>query len=128
MTRVEIVSFGYGHAAPPQAHVVLDLREHFRDPHVTPGLRSLTAEDRAVRQAVLGTAGVRPLLRATVRAVQAFDRGPSGGRIVVAVGCAGGRHRSATVAHILARRLRRRGLEVVLLHRDLRRPVLERAA
>ncbi|MFF6847095.1 ATPase [Streptomyces antimycoticus] len=125
---VEIVSFGFGHDAPPKAHVILDLSEHFRDPHVSPALRYLTAEDRAVRRAVLRTAGIRPLLRATVRQVRAFDRGPSGGSIVVAVGCVGGRHRSATVAHYLARRLRRRGLEVVLRHRDLRRPVLERAA
>ncbi|MFD5384309.1 ATPase [Streptomyces sp. NPDC127074] len=128
MTAVEIVSFGYGHAAPPEAHVILDLRQHFRDPHVNPALRYMTAEDRLVRRAVLRTAGIRPLLRASVRAVRAFAVGPSGGRIVVAVGCVGGRHRSATVAHCLARRLRRRGLEVVLLHRDLRRPVLERAA
>ncbi|MGW3427972.1 RapZ C-terminal domain-containing protein [Streptomyces melanosporofaciens] len=128
MTAVEIVSFGYGHAAPPEAHLILDLRQHFRDPHVNPALRYMTAEDRAVRRAVLGTAGIRPLLRASVRTVQAFAAGPSGGHIVVAVGCVGGRHRSATVAHCLARRLRRRGLEVELLHRDLRRPVLERAA
>ncbi|MFJ4637558.1 ATPase [Streptomyces hygroscopicus] len=127
MTTVEIVSFGFGHGAPPEAHLTLDLRQHFRDPHVNPALRYMTAEDRAVRQAVLGTAGVRPLLRASVRAVQAFAAGPSGGRIVVAVGCVGGRHRSATVAHCLARRLRRRGLEVELRHRDLWRPVLERA-
>lgn len=128
MTTVEIVSFGYGHSPAPEAHLILDLRQHFRDPHVNPALRYMTAEDRPVRRAVLRTAGIRPLLRASVRAVRAFDRGPSGGTIVVAVGCVGGRHRSATVAHCLARRLRRRGLEVELRHRDLRRPALERAA
>lgn len=125
---IEIVSFGYGHSAPPEAHVVLDLRQHFRDPHVSPTLRYLTAEDRQVRRTVLRTAGIRPLLRATVHQVRAFEAGPSGGTIVVAVGCVGGRHRSAVVAHCLARRLRRRGLEVVLRHRDIRRSVLERAA
>lgn len=54
MTTVEIISFGYGHAAPPEAHLILDLRKHFRDPHVNPALRYMTAEDRAVRRAVLG--------------------------------------------------------------------------
>lgn len=128
MTTVEIVSFGHGHSPAPKAHVVLDLSKHFRDPHVSPGLRYLTAEDRVVRRTVLRTAGVRRLLRATVRQVRAFEAGPSGGSIVVAVGCVGGRHRSAVVAHYLARRLTRRGLEVVLRHRDIGRPVLERAA
>lgn len=127
MTTIEIVSFGFGHAVPPEAHVVLDLRQHFRDPHVNPALRYLTAEDRVVRRTVLRTAGIRPLLRATVRQVRAFEAGPSGGSIVVAVGCVGGRHRSAVVAHCLARRLTRRGLEVVLRHRDIRRPVIQRA-
>lgn len=126
--RVVVVSFGYGHSPAPEAHLVLDLRAHFRDPHVSPALRWLTAEDRVVRRAVLGTSAIRLLLRSTVRLVRAYNRGPSGGTVVVAVGCAGGRHRSATVAHCLARRLRRRGLDVTLQHRDLRRPVLQRAA
>lgn len=125
-TQVTVVSFGFGHGAPPAAHVVLDLRHHFRDPHVSPGLRGLTAADRAVRKAVLGTAGIRPLLRSQVKAALAFHRGPSAGPLTIAVGCVGGRHRSAVVAHVLARRLRRRGLEVVLQHRDIERPVLAR--
>lgn len=124
--KVSIVSFGFGHAPAPDAHLVLDLRWHFRDPHVDPGLRSLTAVDRRVRRAVLRTAGIRPLLRATARSVLAFGRGPSAGPLTVAVGCVGGRHRSAVVAHCLARRLRRRGLEVELQHRDIGRPVLAR--
>jgi len=62
---VEIVSFGYLHGPPPTAHLILDLRSHFRDPHVDPGLRELTA----------------------------YRSGPSAGPVTVAVGCAGGRHR-----------------------------------
>jgi UPF0042 nucleotide-binding protein len=61
---VEIVSFGYGHGAPPAAHVVIDVRHHFRDPHVDPALRYLTAEDAPVMSAVLGTAGIHGLIRA----------------------------------------------------------------
>lgn len=43
MTAVEIVSFGYLHGEPPQAHITLDLRNHFRDPHINPALREMTA-------------------------------------------------------------------------------------
>ncbi|UQX00897.1 ATPase [Streptomyces sp. RerS4] len=93
MSAVEIVSFGYLHAEPPAAHLTLDLREHFRDPHFAPDLRHLSAEDEPVRRAVLITPGIDSLIGATVLAVEAFEAGPAGGGVTVAVGCAGGRHR-----------------------------------
>ena len=123
---VRIVSFGYGHGDAPDAHLTLDLRHHFRDPHVRPEMRELTAAHRRVRRTVLGTPGVKALLNATVDVVQAYDAGPSARSTVVAVGCVGGRHRSAVVAQALGRRLRRRGHEVTVEHRDLHRPVIAR--
>ncbi|MGY5634182.1 RapZ C-terminal domain-containing protein [Streptomyces sp. UC1A3] len=123
---VRIVSFGYGHGDAPAAHLTLDLRHHFRDPHISPAMRELTAVHRKVRRTVLGTAGIKALLAATVRTVQAYDAGPSARDTVVAVGCVGGRHRSAVAADVLARRLRRRGHEVTVEHRDLHRPVISR--
>lgn len=128
MADVVVMSFGFGHGPAPEAHVVVDLRHHFRDPHVNPRLREMTAQDRLVRRAVLGTPGIKPLLKALVAQVQAFRRGPSAGVVTVAFGCVGGRHRSAVAAHVLARRLRRRGLDVELVHRDARRPVLVRSS
>ena len=126
MATVEIVSFGYLHADAPVADLTVDLRRAFRDPHVDPAMRQLTGRDRRVQQAVLGTSGVRRLLKATVQQVQAFAEGPSVDRIVIGSGCAGGRHRSVVVAERLARRLRRRGHQVVVVHRDLHRPVVQR--
>lgn len=126
MATVEIVSFGFLHGDAPQADIVLDLRRAFRDPHVDPRMRQLTGRDRAVRRAVLGTGGVRRLLRATVRQVAAYASGPSFDRIAIGSGCAGGRHRSVVVADQLARRLRRRGHTVTVTHRDIRRPVVQR--
>ena len=126
MAEVEIVSFGFLHADAPAADVVLDLRRAFRDPHVDPRMRQLTGRDRIVRRAVLGTGGIRKLLKATTRQVQAYADGPSAGRIVIGSGCAGGRHRSVVVAEQLARRLRRRGHTVTVHHRDIQRPVVQR--
>jgi UPF0042 nucleotide-binding protein len=126
MAAVSIVSFGWLHNPAPDADVVLDLRRAFRDPHVDPALRQMTGRDRPVRRAVLGTRGVRQLLKATVRQVQAYDRGPSVAEIVIGSGCAGGRHRSVVVADQLARRLRRRGYTVTVHHRDIGKPVVHR--
>jgi UPF0042 nucleotide-binding protein len=123
---VLITSFGFLHGAPPAAHLLVDLRFHFRDPHVDPGLRYLTAEDERVRRAVLGTSGIPALLDGLEETVVGFETGPVRKSLCVAVGCAGGRHRAATVAQTLCDRLSRRGIAIQLVHRDLHRPVVDR--
>jgi UPF0042 nucleotide-binding protein len=117
--------------------------EYFRDPHVSPELRQLTAYDAAVRRAMMDTPGIRELVVALVAAVEAYLAGPSASDVTVAVGCAGGRHRAATTAAALDAVLRgdqdqaaeyglaslaadRPAHDVTLSHRDLARPVVHR--
>ncbi|AWZ07416.1 MULTISPECIES: RNase adapter RapZ [unclassified Streptomyces] len=127
MARIEITSFGYLHGAAPEARVTIDLRHHFRDPHVRPELRYLTAHDEAVREAVLATNGIEEMLQATTAMVEAFAAGPRQDEpVTVAFGCAGGRHRAATAAATLAQRCEARGMDVRLVHRDLDKDVVER--
>ncbi|MFD8545637.1 ATPase [Streptomyces sp. NPDC059649] len=126
MPTVDVISFGYLHGEPPAAHLTLDLRHHFRDPHVSPELRHLTALDAVVRKAVLDTPGIPALIEATADAVVAFTRGPSAGPVRVAVGCAGGRHRAAAFAMALKTALAAEDIAAVVDHRDLHRPVVER--
>ncbi|MET8539205.1 RNase adapter RapZ [Kitasatospora sp. NPDC004799] len=126
VTEIRVVSFGYLHGAPPEAHLTLDLRRHFRDPHVDPALRQLTAHDLPVRRAVLATPGIRELIAGAALLADSFDTGPSEAPLTIAVGCAGGRHRAATVAMTLAKRLSKTGTRVCLTHRDLAKPVVER--
>lgn len=124
--NVHIVSFGYLHDAPPPAHLTIDLRHHFRDPHVSPQLRHMTAHDEPVRTAVLGTPGITDLVEATATAIAAFASGPSAGTVTVADGCAGGRHRAPTFATALAARLTADGHDVTIHHRDIDKPVVQR--
>ncbi|MEV7934924.1 RNase adapter RapZ [Kitasatospora sp. NPDC088264] len=128
VTEIQVVSFGYLHGAPPEAHLTLDLRRHFRDPHVDPALRHQTAHDLPVRRAVLATPGIRELIASAALVADSFDAGPSEAPLTIAVGCAGGRHRAATVASVLADRLGKTGTRVVLEHRDLGKPVVDRTA
>ncbi|MDQ1037248.1 RNase adaptor protein for sRNA GlmZ degradation [Streptomyces sp. V3I8] len=123
---VEIISFGYLHDDPPTAHLTVDLRHHFRDPHVSPELRYMTADDEPVRAAVLATPGIRQLLDAVALSVAAFAAGPSAGIVTVASGCAGGRHRAPTFARELAARFIEAGHSVTIRHRDLGKPVVQR--
>ncbi|AKA61793.1 RNA binding protein [Streptomyces phage Maih] len=122
--NIEIISFGYLHGDPPAAHITLDLRHHFRDPHVRPELRHLTAHDAEVQAAVATTPGIVELVSAGVRMVHAFGKGPTPGPVRVAVGCAGGRHRAASFAIFLGAALGTVHVE----HRDLLKPVVDRDA
>jgi UPF0042 nucleotide-binding protein len=111
---VRVVSFGYGHGDAPAAHLTLDLRHHFPGEDPSRGVRGRTVIHQTGRRSILGTPGFRALLAAAVRAVRAYDSGPYNRGIVVAVG--GGRIRSIVAAEALARRLRRRGHEVLVEH------------
>lgn len=124
---VELISFGYLHGPAPEAHLVVDMRKHFRDPHVHEGLRELTADNELVMRTVFNTPGVEALARATLAAVAALRAGPSAGPVRVAVGCAGGRHRSAAMVNYLAAHAQY-GSDVKIshVHRDIHEPVVDR--
>jgi RNase adaptor protein for sRNA GlmZ degradation len=133
LVAVEVISFGYGHKdasakplAPPAAHLTFDVRGHFKDPHVDPGLRHLTAADQRVTQAVMNTSGVPELISGILAAIHAYRQAPSPAPVTVAVGCVGGRHRSAVIAAEITRELRAAGVPATLTHRDITREVIQR--
>ncbi|MDJ0345548.1 RNase adapter RapZ [Streptomyces sp. H10-C2] len=123
--EIELVSFGFLHGPAPEADLVVDMRRHFRDPHINPEMRQLTAEHELVMRTVFDTDGVPELARAILAAVESFRAGPSAGTVRVAVGCAGGRHRSAAMINYLATQY---GAEarVTAEHRDIHRDVVKR--
>lgn len=122
-----VTSFGYRHAPAPQATIVVDVRDLLHDPRVDPELRQLTGLDARVRQRVLATPGALALIDHVVLLVQGLlqEAGdPRRVRVDVAVGCAGGRHRSVALAERIAKALDQYGVVVELEHRDVHRPVL----
>ncbi|GGK61023.1 hypothetical protein Sme01_02630 [Sphaerisporangium melleum] len=121
---IDIVSFGYGHDAPPQADATLDARRLFRNPHDDPAMRELTGLDPRVRDHVLATDGVRDAITAAAgMAVALLKSGKP--HIVLAVGCGGGRHRAPAIAEGVAAELRARDLRAAVRHRDVDKPVIE---
>jgi RNase adaptor protein for sRNA GlmZ degradation len=123
---VTITSFGYIHAAPPAAHVIIDVRHHFRDPHLDPALRDLDASDGRVYAVVLETPGVFDLVMAAASAAAAFLSGPVPGPACVAIGCAGGRHRAPAIAIATSLVLADWGITACVGH--ITRPVVARDA
>ncbi|UNZ20605.1 RNase adapter RapZ [Streptomyces sp. 891-h] len=143
---IEVSSFGFGHDPAPAAHDVRDLRP-FRDPHLSPEFRHMTAKDLKVRRTVMATPGVVNLVVSVLASVDAYLDAEYEGPVRIAVGCTGGRHRAPTVAIALhavmsgfvdtARDMHPslgalgvsylgRGLSVSLSHRDIDKPVIQR--
>lgn len=122
--QVRITSFGYLHGLPPQAHLTVDLRAHFRDPH--PDLLDLTAASPRVRDKVMATPGIPGLCDAIAAAAAAMTEGPSGEEVLVAVGCAGGKHRAPTVARSVRERLEAAGINAREEHRNIDLPMVVR--
>jgi RNase adaptor protein for sRNA GlmZ degradation len=127
--RALVVSFGYLHAPAPTAHVTLDLRTLLRDPHVSPEMRELTGLDPAVQASVMRQPGAENLLHVTAAVALTLGHQLASGQhtATVAIGCAGGRHRSVVIAAELANALAESGFDVTLWHRDLARPVVDRS-
>jgi UPF0042 nucleotide-binding protein len=129
MSPVQITTFGYLHGEPPQATITLDLRTHFKDPHVDPALRHLTAHDEKVQVKVMNTKGIGNLVDAAAAMVCAYSRGPVSDPILVAIGCSGDRHRAPAVGTALqAILVQDHRISAQIIHRDIDKPVIERSA
>lgn len=125
MPAVTIVSFGFLHGDPPPAHLVVDLRQHFRDPHVSPELRYMTALDEPVRQAVLGTPA-SPARRGGRRGGGRVHCGPQRRAGDCGRRVCGRPAQGPVFAQALADQLIAAGHTVTVQHRDLHRPVVNR--
>ncbi len=120
---VNLVSFGYKNGLPVDADLVVDCR-FLTNPHWVPDLRPLSGLDGPVRDYVLGQTGAKDFLDGYVDLFGIVAAGytlEGKSYATLAVGCTGGRHRSVAMAEELGARLRERGMEVQVHHRDLGR-------
>ncbi|WP_394621274.1 ATPase [Lentzea sp. JNUCC 0626] len=121
--QVSIRTCGSGHGPVPRGHMVYDVSDWFRDPHVSVAMRQMTARDPEVVQNVLRQPGARAFAQTLFEAVS-LPVGLGLGVVRVVVFCVGGRHRGPAFGQILAARCRAEGWQVDLRHRDLDKPVL----
>lgn len=129
--RIQCVvqSFGYGHGEPPRADITIDTRRHLRNPHANRAMRQLTGLDAVVRDHVLATPGARRVIEhaADMARDLLVDVANANWQLVtVGVGCVGGRHRSVAVAEEVGVALRAAGVGVVVEHRDVDKPVIQK--
>jgi RNase adapter protein RapZ len=121
--QISVVSFGFKHGVPLDVDNVFDVR-FLPNPHWVEQLRPLTGLDEPVRKYVLETPEsvelvsriddlLGFLLPAYVKEGKSY--------LTVAIGCTGGRHRSVALVEEIAHRIRARGYEPAVYHRDIGR-------
>ena len=119
--RVEVVSFGFKRGIPLQADLTLDVR-FLPNPFYIPELCRHSGRDADVRDYVLGNPVTQTFLEKE-KELLAFllphYREEGKRRLVLAVGCTGGAHRSVAIAENLAAWLTELGYKVLLTHRDM---------
>ncbi|MBQ6175498.1 MAG: RNase adapter RapZ [Clostridia bacterium] len=119
--RVEIMSFGFKRGIPRQSDLVFDVR-FLPNPFYIPELCRHSGLDDDVREFVLGHETTRVFLEKT-KDLLAFllpnYRAEGKRRLVIAVGCTGGAHRSVAIAEALAAWFREQECIVQIEHRDV---------
>ena len=121
--QVSVMSFGFKHGVALDVDNVFDVR-FLPNPHWIEALQPLTGLDQPVRDYVLDEPDAQEfldriddllgfLLPAYVKEGKSY--------LTVAIGCTGGRHRSVVLAEELATRIRARGFDPAVHHRDLNR-------
>ncbi|WP_214107348.1 RNase adapter RapZ [Acrocarpospora catenulata] len=121
--KLSVVSFGFKYGLPVDADLVVDCR-FLPNPHWVPELRPMSGLDAPVREYVLGQPGAKEFLdgyEEVLGVVAAGYNREGKSYAMLAVGCTGGRHRSVAMAEQLGARLRERGMEVQVSHRDVGR-------
>ena len=119
--RMEVMSFGFKRGLPRQGDLVFDVR-FLPNPFYIEGLGRHTGLDEEVRRFVMEHPVTRQFMTKTRDLLDFLiphyqDEGKH--RLVIAIGCTGGAHRSVAIAESIAAYLREKGFRVDVNHRDL---------
>ncbi len=120
---VTVMSFGFKYGIPTDADLVFDVR-FLPNPYYIDELKPLTGNDKEVRDFVMGSKEAEEFMEKLVDMIQFLlpnyvKEGKY--RLVVAIGCTGGQHRSVTLANELYERMANRGnYGMKLYHREQR--------
>ncbi len=118
---ISIISFGFKHGIPLDADLVFDVR-FLPNPFYIDELRNFTGNDTKVRDYVMNSSVSLEFsnkLNDMISFLIPHYIKEGKNRLVIAIGCTGGRHRSVTIAHILYNYLKEKGYRVLMNNRDV---------
>ena len=119
--RAEVMSFGFKRGLPRQADLVADVR-FLPNPFYIESLCRHSGLDEDVRSFVMDHPTTQEFMR---RYTEMLDfliphyREEGTRRLVIAIGCTGGAHRSVAIAEAIGAWLKEKGLPTEINHRDL---------
>lgn len=123
---ITILSFGFKYGIPSDADLVFDVR-FLPNPYYDTKLRPMTGDDLPVQQYVMKGRNAELFLdklcdMLTFLIPQYLDEGKY--RLVIGIGCTGGKHRSVTIANALYQQMQEQPYSVRLEHRDMRKDLM----
>lgn len=118
---INIMSFGFKYGIPLDADLVFDVR-CFANPFYVDELKDKTGNDQEVRDYVMNTKTAKKFIDKLISMIKFLlplyiEEGKTS--LTIAIGCTGGKHRSVTMANVLAEELQ--DYSVNLIHRDILR-------
>lgn len=120
MLRTEIMSFGYKRGIPRESDLVFDVR-FLPNPFYIKEIRAYTGMEAPIRDYVMGKEETRAFLvhlYALVDYLIPLYQKEGKRRLMIAIGCTGGAHRSVAISEALGAHLRAMGQTVSVTHRD----------
>lgn len=125
---ITVMSFGFKHGIPSDADLVFDVR-FLPNPFYIDELKHKTGNDKEVQDYVMSFEDAEIFLQKLTDMIQFLipnyiKEGKY--RLVVAIGCTGGKHRSVTLANELYNRMKDQGhYGIKLYHRDMAQSSLQ---
>ena len=119
--RTEILSFGFKRGIPRESDLVFDVR-FLPNPYYIRDIRAYTGLEAPVRDYVLEKEETREFLAhlyAMVDYLLPLYQREVKRRLMIAIGCTGGAHRSVAISEALGAHLRALGQPVSVSHRDI---------
>ena len=118
---IDVMSFGFKHGVPLDADLMFDVR-FLPNPYYDTELRPLTGLDKPVADYIflqpetnLFIDEICPLIERWIPLHAASGKA----RLIIAIGCTGGQHRSVAIAECVSKRLTKHFTHALPFHRDL---------
>ncbi|MGI5853546.1 MAG: RNase adapter RapZ [Bacillota bacterium] len=120
--QITIISFGFKFGVPMDVDLVFDVR-FLPNPYYVEDLRALTGKDDAVAKYVMNMPSTKGFLNRVTDLLNfslPLYAAEGKSKLIIGIGCTGGRHRSVAIAEKLGDYISDKGYQVQVEHRDIR--------
>jgi UPF0042 nucleotide-binding protein len=120
---ISIISFGFKMGIPMDCDLVFDVR-FLPNPHYIDEMRNQTGNDESVQKYVMSfeqSCIFLNKLEDMLKFLMPYYQKEGKTQLVIGIGCTGGKHRSVTIANLLADIIEKDNYRTIVTHRDVNR-------